>query len=141
MRPKFTLANLLLFTAIVAMGAQMYRLHLRSQELEAELALHKAVRAQTYRVRQRELKLQAAMHQSKPQLQVAAMYQWGGHGDQLLVNSAGARPSGMELTLPIGIRRTVTHARNAELQLLRERDLLQRLEHDLSRRPLRHGGR
>jgi hypothetical protein len=135
MRLKFTIANLLLLTVIAALAAQMYRNHIRFQKLDAELARHKALRAQAHRVRQRELELNAAMEKSKSELQVSQSYQWAGFADQLTENVKGPAdswPGGLEFSSPLGTRRAAAMVRHAELRLARERELLQQLERDLS---------
>ena len=135
MRLKFTIANLLLLTAIVALAAQMCRNHIRFQKLDAELARHKALRVQVHRVRQRELELNAAMEKFKPELQVLRSYQGVGFADQLTENVKGSADSwhgGLELSSPLGTRRAAALVRHAELKLARERELLQQLARDLS---------
>ncbi len=159
-RPKFTIANLLMLTVIVAMAALMVRNRVRVQQieardrvriqhLEAQLALHDAVRAQARRVRQRELELRATLQQTLPELDIAAQYRWTGLGERLqstvVRNSSRQRASGastpdattawqsgMEIIHPIGFRRAKLKVRNSQLQLAREQAVLERLEQELS---------
>jgi hypothetical protein len=138
-RPKFTIANLLMLTIIVAMATVMYRNRVRIEQMEAQLALHEAVRAQALRVRQRQLELRAASQQTQLQLQTAAFYGMNGFGDSpqqrtsgtLARDAAPAWESGIEFNMPLGDRRAVSYVQNMQLRLGREQAILAQLEQEL----------
>lgn len=128
MRAKFTVANLLLLTAIAALGGQIYRNRIQSQELAEELALHERVRDQAQRVRARELELQASVEQLASQLR---SYPWLYIDIQRPVDAArptlGQRGRD-EYMFPPGARRDAARVRFGEAQLVRDRQFLQHLE-------------
>ncbi len=125
MRPKFTIANLLMLTVIVAMAVLMYQSRVRIQQIEArhrvrvqhlkaQLALHEAVRAQARRVHERRSQLQAA--------------------GALATESATAWKNGVEFTFPVGVRRARAEVVNLQLRLVREEAILADLEKELQQR-------
>ncbi len=125
------------------------------QEAHAE-ALSRAVelRRQRWRVKQREMELIAAKNFLLPRLDAVGRYRWLGLGDEL-IDSVGGDPVptnfgsdaysammsgnwqewhlGLELTFPLGFRKEMAAVRHAQLQLARERVLLQEQELDVVR--------
>jgi len=110
------------------------------------------LRRQKWQVKRRELELIAARNYLKPRLDAVALYRFRGFGDELI---AAPGPTGVEsayqnlttgdfqewemgfqFAVPIGFRREFAAVRNAELQLARERAVLEeqelRVTHDLS---------
>ena len=145
MRPRFSMANLLLVTVVVAMMAQMFRNHVRFQglkadhsvrldELEKEITHHRAVLAQVRQVRQRELELRAARLQLKPYVEQAAMHREPGVANQSQVKVAGTHnewQSGLAMTHSVSHRRAASRVRHADLKLQRAQAVLQGLEQEL----------
>ncbi len=100
------------------------------------------LRRQRWQIRRRELELIASKNHLRPRLDVVGRYRMRGFGDDLL-DSSGNNPRfdnayedlssgdfqewqlGFELDMPIGFRRAHTAARNAELQLARDRAVLE----------------
>lgn len=110
------------------------------------------LRIKRWQIKQREMELLAARNQLLPQLDAVALYRWLGRGDELLNYQNGPNfPDidsdayeelfdgdfqewrlGFELTLPVGFRRELAGVRHAQLQLARERALLQETELELT---------
>ncbi|MHB8864880.1 MAG: TolC family protein, partial [Pirellulaceae bacterium] len=110
------------------------------------------LRRQKWQIKRRELELIAAKNFLMPRLDAVALYRFRGFGDDLI---ASPGPTGFEsayqsltsgnfqewqmgfqFDVPIGFRREFAALRNAELQVARERALLDeqefRISHDLS---------
>lgn len=106
-----------------------------------------------WRIKQRELELIAARNQLLPQLDVVGLYRWFGAGDHLAGGDGNAPPFpaegsqaleglmhgdfqewrlGVELELPVGFRRELAGVRNAQLNLARDRALLEETELELT---------
>ena len=104
------------------------------------------LRQQKWLIKQRELELISARNQLLPQLDVGAVYRWVGVGDELMrANETGVRfpnpgstayeelASGkfqeaaffFNFQLPVGFRSELSGVRNAQLQLARERAVLE----------------
>ncbi len=103
------------------------------------------LRIDRWQVKQREMELIQARNQLLPQLDAVALYRWLGRGDDLYNGQDGpAFPGpgsdalenlfqgryeewrlGVEMRLPVGFRRELAGVRNAQLQLARERAMLQ----------------
>jgi hypothetical protein len=140
-RPKFTIASLLMLTTIVAIAAVTFGNRFRIDHLEALLARHEAVRSQALLVQQRQLELRAACPQMQPQLQTAALYGMNGFGDSpqqrtsgtLAPDAAPAWQGGMQLNMPLGYRCAVSYVQNVQLRLEREQAILSQLEQELWR--------
>lgn len=110
------------------------------------------LRRQKWIIKRRELELIAARNFLKPRLDAIGLYRWRGFGDNLidpdnpggLDNAFGHLTSGdtqewnfgLQFTLPIGFRQAMAAVRHAELNLARERAVLQEQElqvsHDLT---------
>lgn len=111
------------------------------------------VRRQKYNVKRRELELIAARLNRRPQADFVGTYRWTGLGDHLIGNSSGAPynqnlvssvtsgqyqqwGAGVEFIAPIGLRAASNAVAHANLNLSRERALLNetelRISHDLS---------
>ncbi|TWU10838.1 TolC family protein [Allorhodopirellula heiligendammensis] len=111
------------------------------------------VRRQKYNVKRRELELVAARLNRRPQADFVGTYRWVGLGDHLIGNSSGAPynqnlfssvtsgqyqqwGAGVEFSAPIGLRAASNAVAHANLNLQRERSLLNetelRISHDLS---------
>jgi outer membrane protein TolC len=109
------------------------------------------LRKQKWRIKQAELELIASKNWLLPRLDLVAKYRFAGMGAELinpdretdasghLLDSyssmtSGAYPSwhiGPEFKMPLGFRREMAGVRNAELQLTRERKVLQEQELEL----------
>lgn len=115
------------------------------------------LRQQKWRVKQRELELIASKNFLLPQLDAVARYRWLGIGDRLLgregeLSQIDATDPGMpfsayesltsgkyqewmlgfQLEVPIGFRRELAGVRNAQLNLARERAILQEQELEIT---------
>ncbi len=101
------------------------------------------LRRQKWVVKQRELELIAAKNWLLPQLDGVARYRWPGLGDDLLGGRGSAYGSmvggdfeewhlGLDLRAPFGFRREMAGVRNAEINLIRERKVLQEQELELT---------
>lgn len=112
------------------------------------------LRRQQLMIQRRELELRAARNHLLPRLDAVARYRWRGFGENLLdPNREGKNrfnnayydltsgdfqeyQVGLEMNFPIGYRKAHAAVRNAELQLARERAVLEEQErqviHDLS---------
>lgn len=111
------------------------------------MANNTELRRQKWTVKQRELELLAARNFLLPRLDIAGIYRWKGFGDHLI---AGPNPAfnsaartlwggdfqewqmGVDFSLPVGFRRQLAGVRFAELQLARERAVLQDQELEIS---------
>jgi len=102
-----------------------------------------------WRVKQREMELIAAKNFLLPRLDAVGRYRWLGLGDDLISTKhydeanitayqslTGGRfqewAIGLELDIPIGFRRELAAVRNAQLNLAKERALLQEAELEVS---------
>ncbi len=101
------------------------------------------LRRQKWVIKQRELELIAAKNWLLPQLDGVARYRWPGLGDDLLDGRRSAYGSmvggdfeewhlGLDLWAPFGFRREMAAVRNAEINLIRERKVLQEQELELT---------
>lgn len=104
------------------------------------------LRRQKWVVKQRELELIAAKNYLLPRLDAVGQYRWLGLGDELIdpdndeSNAYGSMTGGdfqewrlgLELRVPLGFRREMAGVRNAQLNLSRERAVLQEQELELS---------
>ena len=112
------------------------------------LTLREEVRRQKWVVRRREIELLSAKNGLLPQLDFVSLYRINGLGgtspppgspanapftDSLEMITEGDFTDwqlGLQLTVPIGFRQAQSAVRNAKLQLIRERAILQNIEHD-----------
>lgn len=103
-----------------------------------------------WRVKQREMELIAAKNFLLPRLDAVGRYRWLGLGDDLIASKrysdeaditayqslTGGRfqewAVGLELDIPIGFRRELAGVRNAQLNLAKERALVQEAELEVS---------
>jgi hypothetical protein len=94
-------------------------------------------------VKQRELELTAARSFQRMKLDLTGQYHWNGFGDKLFGRSESAFEDlfrgdlqgwfiGLELNTPIGNRIGHTAARHAELNLIREKAILEEQERQIS---------
>jgi len=107
------------------------------------------LRREKWRIKQRELELIAAKNYLLPQLDSVGRYRWLGMGDDLIDPTRSATPFdnayqsmtqgdfqewqlGLELSIPLGFRKELAGVRYAELNLTRERAILQDMELELS---------
>ena len=111
------------------------------------------LRRQRWRIKQRELELIAAKNYLQPRLDAVGRYRWlglgddmidsrGGTGDHTLVGSNAYQSMtdgnfqewqlGIEFSMPIGFRREMAGVRHAQLNLARERAVLQEQELEAS---------
>jgi len=106
------------------------------------------LRRQRFEIRRRELEWIASKNFLLPRFDAVGRYRWRGFGHDLL-DSENNNPRfdnayedltsgdfqewqlGLELSVPIGFRRGFAAARNAELQLCRERAILREQEHQV----------
>lgn len=107
------------------------------------------LRAQKWRIKQRELQLIAARNQLLPRLDAIGYYRWFGLGDDLINSSRSGLPPlvqgsnafgvltggdyqewqlGVQMSVPIGFRRQLSQVRFYQLQLARERALFKEQE-------------
>lgn len=118
-------------------------------DISAEGVIRRAeVRRQRLQVRRRELELIAARNFLLPQFDVIGRYRWRGFGDDLIDIDRDPQQFdnafqdlttgdfqewqlGGEFRLPIGFRRGHAAVRNAQLQLARERALLEEQERQI----------
>ncbi|MHB9046747.1 MAG: TolC family protein [Pirellulales bacterium] len=107
------------------------------------------VRRQKWQVKRRELELIAAKNFLLPRLDAVGRYRWLGWGNDL-INPEGHRPPfdnafqtltdgdfqewqlGLQLSMPIGFRKEMAGVRNAQLELAKQRAILQDQELELS---------
>ncbi|OHB68202.1 MAG: hypothetical protein A2V70_11705, partial [Planctomycetes bacterium RBG_13_63_9] len=108
------------------------------------------LREQRWKIKQRDLELISAKNYLLPQLDAVGRYRWLGLGDDLLGNTDGPDGAfnnayqsmttgdfaewhlGLELNIPIGFRKEMAGVRYAQLNLARERSLLQEQELEVS---------
>lgn len=104
------------------------------------------LRKEKWRVKKAELELIAAKNYLLPKLDMFGFYRWNGLGHDLIdpdddrSNAYGSLTSGdyqdwqlgMELQIPIGFRKELAAVRNAQLNLARERAILQEQELEIS---------
>ena len=121
--------------------------------LSEGLARSVELRAQKWRLKRQELALIAAKNHLLPRLDAIGRYRWLGLGDDLIDPSGGSgNPAdigsnayqsmtsgafqewhfGLELNIPIGFRQQMAGVRHAQLNLARERVMLQEQELELS---------
>ena len=116
-------------------------------EITRETVVRRAeLRRQRFQVRRLELEWIASKNHLMPRLDTVGRYRWRGFGDRLLDPSGNNPPFdnayedltggnfqerqlGVELSVPIGLRRAYVATRNAELQLCRARAILREQEH------------
>ena len=118
------------------------------QILSESLCRSCELRIKRWQIKQREQELIAARNLLLPQMDAVALYRWLGRGEELLNDVNGAPfPAdgsdafeqlfggdfqewrlGLEFTLPVGFRQQMAGVRNAQLQLARERAILQETE-------------
>jgi hypothetical protein len=113
------------------------------------LSRREEIRRQKWQVQRRELELVASKNFLLPRLDAVGRYRWRGLGHNLLENDR--QPArfdnafqdltsgdfqewqlGMEMTMPLGFRRGHAAVRHAELQVARERALLEQTERDIA---------
>ncbi|MEX2119286.1 MAG: TolC family protein [Pirellulales bacterium] len=107
------------------------------------------LRRQKWQIKQRELELTASRNFLLPRLDAVGRYRWRGFGDDLISSDRTGIPFdnaweeltggdfqewqlGLQAVLPIGFRQELAAVRNAELQLARERSILQDQELEAS---------
>ncbi len=103
------------------------------------------LRREKWRVKRAELELIAAKNYLLPRLDAFGFYRWNGLGDELIdpnnkSNAYGSLTSGdfqdwqigLDLRIPIGFRKEMAAVRNAQLNLARERSILQEQELEIS---------
>lgn len=125
-----------------------------SAMVSESLARRVEIRRQRWMVKRRELELTASKNFLLPRFDVVARYRWRGFGNDLIRPDSSGSPqfdnayqtltdgdyqewtTGFEFSMPIGFREGLTAVRNAELQLARERAILEKqeraIEHDLA---------
>ncbi|MGQ9822418.1 MAG: TolC family protein [Thermogutta sp.] len=116
-------------------------------EIHAEaLVRNPLLRREKWRVKRAELELIAAKNYLLPRLDAFGFYRWNGLGDDLIdsdnskSNAYGSLTSGdfqdwqigLDLRIPIGFRKEMAGVRNAQLNLARERAILQEQELEIS---------
>jgi outer membrane protein TolC len=119
--------------------------------LDQSLTRRVEIRRQQWGVKRRELELVAARLNRRPRLDFLGTYRWRGLGDHLIGPETGQLDNlygsiatgdfqewtaGMELSMPVGLRRASVAVSHAQLNLARERALLSetelRVSHDLA---------
>ena len=108
------------------------------------------LRRQRWKVKQREMELIAAKNHLLPRLDAVGRYRWLGLGDDLIYSQGNPANQfdtayhnmltgnfqewqfGVEVSIPIGFRREMAGVRHAQLNLARERSLLQEEELEVS---------
>lgn len=114
------------------------------------LARSVELRRQRWTVKRRELELIASKNFLLPGLELFAGYRFKGLGDDLISANAGGKApfsyayqsllsgnfqewdAGLQFDMPIGFRRALSGVRNAELQVARERSILEDQELEVS---------
>ncbi|MGC3969742.1 MAG: TolC family protein [Pirellulales bacterium] len=104
------------------------------------------LRRQRWMIKRRELELVASKNFLLPRLDADAIYRWRGLGDDLISANGGGKPPaayawdsllsgnfqewqmGFNFSMPLGFRQALAGVRNAELQLARDRAILQEQE-------------
>ncbi|MCS7305399.1 MAG: TolC family protein [Thermoguttaceae bacterium] len=120
------------------------------QEVHQEALVRSVeLRRLRWRVKQREMELIAAKNFLLPRLDAVGRYRWLGLGDDLISTKRYDEANitayqsltsgrfqewafGLELDIPIGFRRELAAVRNAQLNLAKERALLQEAELEVS---------
>lgn len=119
------------------------------ETLAEGLVRNTEVRVQKWRVKQRQMELIAAKNYLLPRLDAVGTYRWLGLGDDMIDAKRQPNPFdnayqnlvngnfqewqfGIELSLPIGFRKELSGVRHAQLNLARERAILDELELELS---------
>jgi len=109
------------------------------------LARNTELRRQSWQIKQRELQLVAAKNFLLPRLDAVGRYRWRGFGDDFIDPDNDNPPFdnawetltggdfqewqlGLQLSVPIGFRQPLAAVRNAQLQLVRERAVLEEQE-------------
>ncbi len=112
---------------------------------QESLARSIELRRQRWTIKRREMELAASKNFLLPRLDADALYRWRGLGDDLISANGGKPPAsyawqsllsgnfqewqmGFNLSMPIGFRQALAGVRNAQLQLARERAVLQEQE-------------
>ena len=108
------------------------------------------LRRQRWTIKRRELELVASKNFLLPRLDADAIYRWRGLGDDLISANGGSKPqfayawqnllngdyqewqAGFNFSMPLGFRQALAGVRNAQLQLARERAVLQEQELEAS---------
>lgn len=121
----------------------MVPIHFDWGEISAEALMRRAeLRRQQIQIRRRELELAGSRNFLLPQLDAIGLYRFRGFGQQLISHRRGAMEFdnafgnlttgdfqewqlGAELSFPIGFRRAHAALRHAQLQLARERAVLE----------------
>ena len=101
----------------------------------ASLANRPELRRQTHSVEQAELALQATRSGTSPQIELRQHYRWLGIGNDLgndFGSDSDLKKLGVQLNLPVGLRRSLATVRHAELRLARAKAVQQELETQLS---------
>jgi outer membrane protein TolC len=120
------------------------------QDVTSEALVRRAeLRRQKWVIKRRELELVAARNYLLPQLDAVGLYRWRGLGDTLIAPSGAELDRfddaydnllngyyqewqvGMEFSMPFGFRRGHAAVRNAQLQLARERAILDEQEREV----------
>jgi len=119
-------------------------------EVHAEsLARNVDLRRQKWRIKQREMELIGSRNFLLPRLDAVGRYRWLGLGDDLIDSGGNNQPFdnaietltggdfqewqlGLQASVPLGFRRELAGVRNAQLQLARDRAILQDQELELS---------
>lgn len=110
------------------------------------LVRYPELRRQKWRIKERELELIAAKNWLLPQVNGVARYRWVGLGDTLLDTDNSTRNAygdmtdgnyqewhlGVNVQFPFGFRREMAGVRNAQLNLVRERKVLQDQELEMT---------
>jgi outer membrane protein TolC len=121
------------------------------QQIHTEaLARSIELRRQRWVVKRREMELAASKNFLLPRLDVNGIYRFRGYGKDYWNNASNSNPEfdnaienmlggkqqewqlGMQMSMPLGFRQAMAGVRNAQLQLARERSLLQEQELELS---------
>ncbi|WP_158264869.1 TolC family protein [Blastopirellula marina] len=111
------------------------------------------LRRQSWRIKQREIEMITARNQLLPQLDVVGMYRFLGLGDQLISGDRSGRnfnqvnskawdvltegnyqeyTIGAQFSMPIGFRQELAGVRNVQLQIAREKAVLEDMELEVS---------
>jgi outer membrane protein TolC len=120
------------------------------QSVMSEALFRRAeLRKQKWIIKRRELELSAARNYLLPQLDAVGLYRWRGMGDTLIAKNGAVLGRfddaydnlldgfyqewqlGMEFSMPFGFRRGHAAVRNAQLQLSRERAVLDEQEREV----------
>ena len=120
---------------------------------EEALARSPELRRQGWRIKQRETEMIAARNQLLPQLDAVALYRFLGLGDDLISGNRAGRnfnePNsyawdeltegryqewtlGLQFSTPIGFRQELAGVRNAQLQIAREKAVMEDMELEIS---------